>query len=337
VRPFSTSAKLLLVTIAVVARCGACSVFYPDFQLGPSFRVKVEDHGRPVEGLRLEIGGTKGSRYRVVKDTDKNGFAVFRDVLPGLYHLSAAHDAGIPDGAELEVKLNGPTNVTVPLKWPSGPPVVVRSLGGTIRRPGYLPGQPQPTLLLDILEGRSGRKLNALQTSERGEFDFEGAAPGAYFLDLKPSGPVGGMGDEITGLIPVVVDPHATHDHLDLDLSASSCGLSYADMNGCRQSDLQTDRLSGQVVDPTGAVIPRAKVILLNAAGTLVEELESDSEGRFASPHPVTDVYDLVVSAAGFTPYRRIVRAKPGNEPGPPPSLIVQLGILGGCSTAGYR
>ncbi len=337
-RSFSTSTKLALVTLAAVARCGACSIFYPGFQVGPSFRVRVEDHGRPVEGLRVEIGSNLGSSgNRVVRDTDKDGFAVFRGMGPGSYHLSADHDAGIPDGADIEVKPEGPTNVTVFLKWPSIAPVSVRSLKGAIRGPDYLPGRPQPRLSLDILEGNSGRRQKTLQTSDTGEFDFEGAASGMYFLDLKPSGLLGWSGEQITGLIAVVVDPNAGTDHLDLDLGWSSCGLSYTDTSNCRQSDLQIEHLSGQVLDPAGAVIPHAKITLHDAGGTLVEQLQSDSEGRFASPRPLEGLYELAVTSAGFTPYRRTVRAEPHSERTRPSTLTVQLGLLGGCSVASSR
>ena len=136
--------------IAIAAPCWACTVVYPGVRVAPNFRVRVEDHGRPIRGLRVEIGSYQGG-HRTVTDTDRNGFALFRGVRPGSYHLSADHDAGIPDGADLEVKLDGPTDVTVPLKWPITAPVLVRSLKGMIRGPDYLPGQSQPRLSLDLL------------------------------------------------------------------------------------------------------------------------------------------------------------------------------------------
>jgi hypothetical protein len=90
---FSMSAKLALAMIAVIARCGACTIVYPGIQVGPNFRVRVEDQGRPVKGLQVEIGNSRGSSDRVVTETDQNGFALFRGVRPGSYHLSAGHDA----------------------------------------------------------------------------------------------------------------------------------------------------------------------------------------------------------------------------------------------------
>jgi hypothetical protein len=43
VRPVSTSVKLILATVAITAGSGACTIFYPTVQVGPNFRVKIED------------------------------------------------------------------------------------------------------------------------------------------------------------------------------------------------------------------------------------------------------------------------------------------------------
>src|SRR5579862_1871158 len=204
VRPFMTLSKALLAMIAIAGHCGACTVFYPHVQVGPNFRVRVEDQGRPVKGLRVEISRDRFTANRVV--TDRNGFALFRNVRSGLYHLSVDHDAGVPAGANVEVRLDGPTESTVPLTWPSSAPVLVRSLKGTIHAPEYLPGQFQPRLSLALLEGVSGRRLKGEESTDKGEFNFGDAAPGLYFLYLKPSGLSGWSGEQITGLIAVAVD-----------------------------------------------------------------------------------------------------------------------------------
>lgn len=312
----------MLAAIATIARCWACTLVYPSVDVGPNFQVEVQDEGRPVKDLRVEIRGYQGGHNQAVSDTDKNGLALFRGIRPGLYHLSADHDAGIPDGAEVEVKLGGPTNVTVHLRWPSIAPVGVRSLKGTMHGADYFPGQSQPIISLDLLEGRSGRLLKSAQTSDRGEFNFEGVAPGLYFLSLKPSG----------DLIAVVVDPGAPTDHLDLDLGWTSCGLWYVDRNKCPQPDLKIWGLSGQILDVTGAAIPGATILLFDHAQTLVERLQSDSSGKFASAHFLAGDYELVVSSAGFTPFRRTVHTESTGDSARRSSLTVQLGVGGSCS-----
>ncbi len=305
----------------------ACTVVYPGIKVGPNFRVRVVDHGRPVEGLRVEIGS-------YVRDTDTNGFAFFRGVRPGSYHLSAHHDAGIPDGAELEVKPDGPTDVTVPLKWPNSAPILVRSLKGTIRGPDYLPGRPQPTLSLDVMEGISGKWLMSLQTDDNGEFNFDKVAAGLYFLNLK-SGLTDWSGQPLTGLVAVAVDYAAPTDHLDIGLGSTSCGLWYADRSKCPQSDLQLQQLSGRVIDISGAAIGGAKILLFDLAGKLVEQLQSDRTGNFVSPHSLAGTYELAVSSPGFTVFRRMVHMEPRESTSDltrHSPLTVQLGIFGSCS-----
>jgi hypothetical protein len=69
---FNISARLLLGAIAITARCAACTIIYPTVQVGPNFRVKVEDRGRAVEGLRIELG----SEHPAFTRTDEKGFAL---------------------------------------------------------------------------------------------------------------------------------------------------------------------------------------------------------------------------------------------------------------------
>jgi len=322
VQRFGLSSRLTFAIIAITARGLACTVIYPPgVPVGPSFRVRVEVRGRPVQGLRVEI-----SADRAVATTDKNGFALFSGVEPGSYHLNAGPDEELLGGADIEVKLNGPKHVTVPLTWPDPAPIFVRSLKGTIRGPDYLPGQSQ-RLSLDVLEGISGRTLKSLQTTENGQFNFEGAGPGLYFLNLKPSGLRDWAGYAITGRIAVAVDAGARTDHLDVDLGWSSCGLSYVDQGNCPHGDLKARQLSG-------AADPGATIFLLDSSDTIVEQLKTDIAGKFASPHTFAGNYQLVVSLPGFTPLRRTLHIGPTGSRG----LNVHLGLPdspgGGCSTA---
>jgi Carboxypeptidase regulatory-like domain len=327
VQLFGASTKLTLAIIAITARCLACTIAYAGVEVGPNFRVSVEGQGRPVQGLRVVI---QGSSDKVAADTDSNGFALFRGVKPGTYYLSAEHDAGIPD-AELIVKPDGPGGITVPLRWPG---ISVRSLKGTIRGPDYVPGESQPKLSFDVLEGNSGRVLKSIETTDNGEFSFEAPVPGLYFLSLKPFELRSWLGETVTGLIAISVDREAPADHLDVDLGWSSCGLSYADRSKCPQRDLQVEQLSGEVLDPSGAVFANAKIFLLDTAGTSVQQLVSDREGRFNSPNSLTGTYELIVTSVGFTPFRGTVGIAPNGNSTRLSRLSIQLGIMGGCSAA---
>ncbi len=183
-------------------------------------------------------------------------------------------------------------------------PVLVRSIQGTIRGPDYVPGHAQPKLSLDLLVASSGEALQTLHTNEKGEFHGPDVPPGLYFLRLT-SGLTGWSGEQITGLILVDVVSDSRTDHLDLDLGWSSCGLSYADASNCPRTELHLEQLAGEVLDAAGVGIPRAKIVLVNSAGVIVEQLLSDEAGKFHSSHPLAGAYELVVSSAGFTTYRR--------------------------------
>ncbi len=257
-------------------------------------------------------------------------------MLSGLYLLSADHDAGIADGANVEVKLDGPTDVTVALKWPSIAPVLVRSLKGAIHGPDYLPGQAQPRLSLDLLEGATGRTLRSSQTDERGEFNFENVAPGLYFLSLRPSGLRGWSGEQITGLIVVAVDRGSSAERLALDLGWTSCGLQYTDQSKCVH-EFQTGMLSGRVVDSAGAIISGARIVVLGPAGAVVDQFQSDRDGTFASSRPLAGTYEFVARMAGFAPFRATVHVGPTGEPTRRSVLTVQLGIGGSCSSIDPR
>lgn len=315
------AAALVLAIAGLAGRGGACSVFYPEIEVGPNFRVKVEGQGRAVEGLVVNAARKDGTSIRAI--TGRAGVAAFGDLKPGAYFLSAAHDAGLLDGANLEVKKDGPSNVTVPLRWPSIPAVRVRFLRGRLRMGDSLPGRSQTPLSIDLKRGMTGRILKSGQSDGNGAFDFGNATPGIYFLNLKGLGP-----------IAIDVDPDAPTDQLDLELSYSSCGLSYKDRSQCPQGDLRLSRLRGHVVDPTGAAIPDAGVLLFDEAGMLVESVTSGRGGDFSFSHSPGDAYQLVVRRQGFTTTRATLHGQSADTQSQADQLRVELGVGGSCSSA---
>jgi hypothetical protein len=307
----------------------ACFIVYRSEALGPDFRVKVQDAGRqPARGLRLQLD-SRASGSKVFASTDENGAAFFRDINAGAYYLSAHYDAGIGDAVLVEVKLRGPRGLTVALTWPVLRPIVVSSLRGSIRAPGYFPGRAQPRFSLDLLEAPSGRKLKSSQATERGEFSFEDVDPGLYFVRLTPPG-------TFQGSITVAVKPDAPADHLEVDLAWTSCGLQYTDASQCPQSDLSQRRLSGQVTDANGGAIQDAVISVLDRGEILVERLRSDGAGKFVSPSRLAGTYQLVVTGAGFTPLRAAVRLRPDDSE-KLSALTIRMGLSGECSAAEIR
>jgi hypothetical protein len=97
---------------------------------------------------------------------------------------------------------------------------------------------------------------------------------------------------------------------------------------------LHIEHLSGEVLDASGAAIEHAKILLFDPAQALVEQLQSDSEGKFTSQQSLTGTYQFVVSSAGFTPLRGRLHVAPTANPPRHSALTVQLGVRGSCSAA---
>jgi hypothetical protein len=67
----------------------------------------------------------------------------------------------------------------------------------------------------------------------------------------------------------------------------------------------QNASLEGQVIDKSGATVPRATVTVSGAERSLSFSLQTDSDGRFAFPNLVPGSYDLTVAAQGFRTYEQ--------------------------------
>src|SRR5258708_32212788 len=64
-----------------------------------------------------------------------------------------------------------------------------------------------------------------------------------------------------------------------------------------------TGAIAGIVSDPSGALVPRAAVVI-NSQGTGEKrDLATDAEGNFSVQFLTPGAYDLTVSAAGFEPF----------------------------------
>src|ERR1700676_5379306 len=58
--------------------------------------------------------------------------------------------------------------------------------------------------------------------------------------------------------------------------------------------------LSGAVTDPTGAVIPTAKITVKNVATGVTREIATDSAGFYIAPNLLAGEYEVTASASGF-------------------------------------
>src|SRR5579884_1984441 len=70
-------------------------------------------------------------------------------------------------------------------------------------------------------------------------------------------------------------------------------------------AQLNTGSITGVVHDPTGAVIPGAKVTLTDTARGFTYPYVTDANGRYIFNQLQPGAYSLRVEANGFTPYER--------------------------------
>jgi hypothetical protein len=323
-------AKLLVAIFATIAEGSACTIIYPAFTTGPSFQVRVDDRGRPVQDLRIKLSG---DNYTKIAKTGKDGVARFRNIPPGGYSIGTEFDGNGTD-ATITVTAAGPAETTVPLGWPSSAPLSVQTLKGIFRWPAVGTDQDLRTLQVEILDARTGRPLKSTRTTEAGAFNLETPRPGLYLLRVTPAdGPMEG-GTPIAGIVPVEVEQRAASRELELDFTVTSCGVWYAASHTCPRQELIVTGLSGQVLDPSGAAIPRAIVRVFNTDREIAEQLVSNEQGQFVSSKELEGRYVLVISAPGFSSLRQMVQInKPGHSDRPM-TLRIELGIAGSCSLA---
>src|SRR6266851_378324 len=304
---------LLSLLLPCIVR--ACVTTYATAEVGRTFRVGVTDRGSPVKALRLVLGSSRPSAVQgdgiVHSLTNEDGFATFSDVNPGSFLLTVENEEGAADAVVVNVSSKGPTNVTVPLRWPSRTPMSVRSMAGTVRGPDYYPSQVQARLSLSLLEGLSARVIAKTVADSKGRFKFPDEIPaGIYFLRLNRSDLRGWSGEQMEGIIPVEVSPKAEQQALDIDLGWSSCGLGYAQRE--EHPELKLDKICGDIADSEGAVVSDAQVLLV-ASGKETQALKqtkSGVKGQFAFEVRHNGAYQLIIKSAGFQPFLSSIRVE---------------------------
>src|SRR6266852_2225362 len=64
-----------------------------------------------------------------------------------------------------------------------------------------------------------------------------------------------------------------------------------------------TGAIAGAVSDPSGALVPRAAVVINSQATGEKRDLASDAEGNFSAQFLTPGTYDITVRGAGFEPF----------------------------------
>ncbi len=80
--------------------------------------------------------------------------------------------------------------------------------------------------------------------------------------------------------------------------------LAFALLSCASTALAQNAQVSGRVTDPSQAVIPNAKVEIVNRATAVRTPTATNAEGYFVFPPLLPGSYDLAASAPGFTSAR---------------------------------
>src|SRR6202162_6183771 len=91
------------------------------------------------------------------------------------------------------------------------------------------------------------------------------------------------------------------------------------------QSVGNSGSINGSVVDPTGAVVPKATVEIRNPVSGLDRSTTTDSAGKFAFTNVPFNPYHLTVTAEGFSPYVQDVEPRSAV----PVSVAIALKVSG--------
>jgi len=80
------------------------------------------------------------------------------------------------------------------------------------------------------------------------------------------------------------------------------------------QEPARTVQISGRILDPTGAVLPRARVrLVVPDGGEVVGDITTDPRGRYEFSTVPPNRYGILIEARGFTPQWKRIRQKWGD------------------------
>lgn len=224
---------------AVSADVKACSYSSNPTNIGQSFVVSVNDRGRPVEGLEIELTmeSRKVDRTIAVLKTDVEGRVEFKRIRAGLYFVGIKHPA-FGHSEEIRVMPHPPKGSPngFTFEWPGWKPLSASAMSGSVMGSartdrGILLDTTQPVFTrvtgakLTLLKAVSDETLETQVTSESGSFEFHPVPPGLYLLRVEtPVLEPPRWTYPRDGYVPVEVDSAATFDSLDIVLDNAICG-----------------------------------------------------------------------------------------------------------------
>jgi len=162
--------------------------------------------------------------------TDETGTACFNLDRAGSFTLSPENRASQLDFVVLDVSDHQALSSVVELRWPPLPILRTAHLRGRLSRGLFSsPNTPLKHRGLKLRGLVDYREVADTTTGDDGAFEFRGAGPGFYFLQLVPT-PKDTVGSDLYdpgGNIAVIVAPDDSPDTLMIRMEQTPCGLSY--------------------------------------------------------------------------------------------------------------
>lgn len=215
---------ILLATVAALAACGQSQVegagrkwlncdvdwIFTSATVGHDFSMTLLFGDAPVQGTRLVLARRDGPIYGLVLasvETDSTGTAHFVAIPSGTYTVSVAGGL-LFSKPEIQVANRGKLDSRLMLDWP--PKVVpTRALLGrlTTSEEVSVGPVPLPRASVELLDLRTSRLIEAVQTDDNGVYEFSTTEPGLYALRVHR--PAIGQIESGTGDLAVELDPAA--------------------------------------------------------------------------------------------------------------------------------
>lgn len=344
---------VVVATLLLVQTAQACSRVSIPTKVGPDFAVHVSDRGKPVVGIQVRLekydptGDEDISQEQQLGLTDDDGTLRFSALEPGQYFVSVQR-SGV--GSDRLIEVGGfpeeDRQRLIEFEWP----------GRTILKSQTVSGRPSAWLsnttgshayniafpiwgplkeaALVLLDANNGQPVWKGATDHLGRFMAPGVKAGLYILEMRESRAHEPRSFfEIDDAIPIEVSQDAAQSELDVELTMTSCGLSYT--AGCPEEHLIAQKACGSIVDNAGAAVEKAAIMLYGVGNTIQTKTQSDMYGNFDLGAIPLGEYRLLIERPGFTAAELgLTLVEPAEGARCKKQIRVLLNIAGKCSSA---
>jgi hypothetical protein len=293
---------ILILSMFVGSLAKACTIFSSTVTAAPNFDLLVQDHGKPVAGIRIVVTSIGDETHRPVVQATSNqqGKVAVRGLLPGEYSIDNL--GPIQTGGLIAVvKKNGFARLSKPItfQWPSLGIAKTKRLEGVFRSAD--PEHPFDAVEVSVSTAADGTELASSNSGSDGRFDFGNLPAGLYVVQVRAKQPGIPKNWEVEGPIAVeVTQGSSSPNQLELALGKTSCGIWYAQCPEQKSIELASRQI--KVSDPNGAVIRAAQYSLEDKSGRKVANGESNHQGVIELSAGLGGGYKLKIYSTGFTP-----------------------------------